>query len=476
MKKTAILSVGMIAALSVASCDEATSTAGGSLVQDDVEIVIDSTFTVSGRAVISDIVQSRTVLQLIGKIDAEGYGSLSSDIVCQYMPSAYVDTIGVTPDYIDSVKLVLSMYKGGFAGDSVVPMGLKVFALDKQLPSPIYSDFNPEGYYDPSKPIGSTTYSALIDGAEHIVADGSGSIVKDIMVKLPTELGVRLFNQFKTSKETFATPQAFAEWFPGLYISNSFGSGRVTRIASNMINVYYRTKQPIPNTDPQRDTILNGIGTYMAVTPEIITNNNIAYKMAENLKQRALSGEALLVAPTGYDVEFKFPAKEIAERYKAQSGALSVINALSFTLPAKEIENKYGLTPPPYVLMVKKKDKDKFFAGTQVNDNLSSFYAAYNSATESYTFSSMRDYIIDVIKKDEVSAEDEDFIICPALVSFYVNSSSDYYYYYYGYNNTSTQVSSITPYVTEPVMAQLDFENAKIKFTFSKQTLGGKKK
>ena len=472
MKKLALLSAGVIATLSVISCDESTSTAGGSLVEDEVEIVIDSNFTVSGRPVSNDLVQSRTVLQLLGNLDAKGYGNLRSDIVCQYMPSSYVDTFYVKPDYIDSVKLVLSMYKDGFAGDSVVPMGLTVYELNKQLPSPIYSDFTPDGYYDPSAPIGSTSYSALIDRAEDIGADSEGSIIKDIKVTLPTEFGVRLYNQFKTSEATFATPQAFAKWFPGLYIANSFGSGRVTRIVNNMINVYYRSVMPIPDTDPQRDTVFNLVGSYMAVTPEVITNNNIVYKMSEELKQRAQSGETMLIAPTGYDVEFNFPAREILRRYQENSGSLAVVNSLSLSIPAKEIENDYGLTPPPYVLLVKKKDKDKFFAGTQINDNLSSFYASYNSTTKSYTFSSMRDYILDIIKKGEATEEDEEFVICPALVSFYVNSNSNYYSYYYGYNTTSTQVSSITPYVTEPVMATLDFSNAKIKFSYSKQTLG----
>lgn len=472
MKKLALLSAGVIATLSVISCDDSTSTAGGSLVEDEVEIVIDSNYTVSGRPVSNDLVQSRTILQLLGNIDAKGYGSFTSDIVCQYMPSSYIDTSYVKPEYIDSVKLVLSMYKDGFAGDSVVPMGLQVYELNKQLPSPIFSNFKPDGYYDPSSPIGSTTYSGLIDGAESIGTDGSGSILKDINVKLPTEIGVRLYNQFKTSEATFATPQAFAQWFPGLYIANSFGSGRVTRIVSNMINVYYRVIMPIPDTNPQRDTVLNCIGSYMAVTPEVITNNNISYKIAEDLKRRAEAGETMLVAPTGYDVEFKFPAGEILRRYKENGGDLSVVNSLSLSIPAKEIENDYGLTPPPYVLLVKKKDKDKFFAGTQINDNLSSFYAAYNSTTKSYSFTSMRNYILDIINKGEVTAEDEEFVICPALVSFYVNSNSNYYYYYYGYNNTSSQVSSITPYVTEPVMAALDFSKAKIIFTYSKQTLG----
>ena len=177
-------------------------------------------------------------------------------------------------------------------------------------------------------------------------------------------------------------------------------------------------------------------------------------------------------------MEFTFPAQDILDKYYSQSGSLAVINALNFSIPVKTIDNDYGLLPPPYILMVKKSQKDKFFATTQINDNLSSFYATYDSSTQSYSFSSMRDYIIDLVKKGEVTSDDVEFVICPVQVSFYSNSSSSslygYYYGYYGYNTTSMQVSTITPYVTEPVMTILDLDNAKIDFTFSKQTLGGK--
>ena len=470
MKKLALLSAGIVAAMGVASCDESTSTSGSVLVQDEVKIIIDTAFTVSGRSVANDLVQSRTILQLLGRIDAQGYGSLSSDIVCQYMPSAYVDTVGVKPEYIDSVKLVLTMFKDGFAGDSIVPMGVAVYPLTKQLTSPIYSDFDPRGSYDPSKLLGSTTYSGLIDGADGVGADNSGNIYKDIYVDLPKEIGVGLYEQFKNNQSIFDTPQAFAQWFPGLYITNSFGSGRVTRVVSNMINVYYHSVQPIPDTT--RDTTLYATGTYMAVTPEIISNNNLTYKMSESLSKKASDGETILVGPIGYDIEFTFPAREIIRRYKEQSNQLSVVNALSLSIPVETIENDYGLNPPPYILLVKKKDKEKFFAGTQINDDISSFYASYDSTNKIYTFSSMRNYIMDLMDKDEVSDEDEEFVICPALVSFFVNSSSNYYQYYYGYSTTSTQVSSITPYITEPVMGKLNFDEAKIVFTFTKQIIG----
>ncbi len=471
MRFNNIFSLTAVAAIAVASVScEDSLTAGGSLVEDDIAIVRDSMFTVTGIPEANPSVRSRTVLQLLGRLDAKGYGDFSSDIVCQYMPASELDTVGVKREYIDSVKLVLSVYKGGFAGDSVAPMGLSVHRLNKQLPTTLDSDFDPSGYYDET-PIGATSYSGLLDGYPYVGSDSEGSLYKNIYVDLPVEFGRSLYDRYIDSPETFETPRAFAQWFPGLYIGNTFGSGRVTRISNNSILVYYHSVRQIGTPEAPKDTTLNYVGSYLGVTPEVYTNNNISYKMAPGLKRMAESGEPIIVGPVGYDVDFKFPAGEILSRYQASAGPLALVNSLSFTLPVEEIANDYGLTPPPYVLMVKKSKKDEFFSKMQVNDNINSFYAAYDYSKKSYTFSSMLNYINEIIKKGSVEPEDEEFVICPVLVSFFPSNSNSYYGYYYGYNTTSQSVSSITPYVTEPVMGKLDFENASVKFSFSKQTL-----
>ncbi len=462
-----------IAAIAMQSCEDSVTQAGSSLVEDEVEIVDDSSFAVSGTSDPNNSVHSSTVLQLLGKLSAKGYGDFSSDIVCQYMPAANVDTFGTKASYIDSVKLLLTMYKGGFAGDSAVPMGVSVHPLIKQLPSELYSDFNPAGYFDPT-PIGSATYSALLNGSPYAGVDSEGSYYKHIAVDLPKEIGEKLYNLYLTSPETLATPQAFAQWFPGLYITTSFGSGRVVRISNNSIQVYYHSIHRIGGTENPRDTTIAHVGSYMAVTPEVLTNNNISYSMSPELASLANGGESIIVGPLGYDVEFKFPAREILRRYQEQAGELAIVNSLSFSLPASEIENDYGIAPPPYILMVKKSEKAKFFSTLSINDNMSSFYAAYDSKTGKYNFSSMLNYINDIIKKGEVTAEDEEFVICPVNISYYPSSSSSssyYSYYYYGYSTSTNRISSISPYVTEPVMARLDFKNAEIDFSFTKQTL-----
>ena len=122
----------LIILASLFGCDE-NSSIGSSITQEEVEIVIDSSFTITGKTIYSEKIQSRTLTQLLGKIDATGFGYLSSDVVTQFMPADQIDTVGVSANNIDSIKLILQIPNGGYVGDSIAPMGLNIYRLNKQL-------------------------------------------------------------------------------------------------------------------------------------------------------------------------------------------------------------------------------------------------------------------------------------------------------------------------------------------------------
>ena len=85
--KTKFLLFSLLATMSIAitSCDNEVNNIGGSLVNDNLEIDIDSTFVVEGRSVENLKIQSRTVTQLLGMIKAEGYGTFESEYITQFM-------------------------------------------------------------------------------------------------------------------------------------------------------------------------------------------------------------------------------------------------------------------------------------------------------------------------------------------------------------------------------------------------------
>lgn len=456
MKSINKIAALFISALALTACQDETSTVGSSLITEQTEIIIDSTFTATGRTLLDPVVQSRTITQLLGCIDAKEFGSFSSDIVCQFLPSLSLETEGVSVEEIDSTKLIMFMQPGDFTGDSLVPMGIDVYPLTKQLPYPIYSNFDPKGYYDESKKLGSTVYTAHAMYNDSINAQNFRSFT----VKLPQELGQKLYNDFLQDSALFALPEKFTNLFPGLYITTSFGSGRVVNITETRINVYYRKHGKATVNDVEKDTIYNKVRSYFAVTPEVITNNNISLKLSPQLTAMAQQGNSLLVAPAGMETEIIFPTPALIQTYRKASGNLAVLNALSFEIPVLEISNDYEITPPDNVLLVLAKDKEKFFADNKISDDITSFTATYNSTRKSYGFYSMRSYLTEMLKKETLTPDDYTFILVPVNIETESNTN---------YGSTVSYVTTISPYVTRPAMAQLDLPKAKIKMTYTRQ-------
>lgn len=440
-------------ALAFVACDDENSPIGGSLTGENVEIIIDSSFTVSGSTYRVASVTPKTTHLLIGNISVPGYGNLSSEVVTQFLPSTMLDTADFSAANIDSMTLNMSYLPTDFIGDSVAPLGITVYPLTKLLPNNITSAFNPDGYYD-RKALGSQVYNASTIDDPATAKKGYHTV----SVKFPVELGRKIFNDFIENPDNFATGQVFSKnVFPGIYIRNSFGSGRLTIVKTTGLGFYF-TKIAENEETEKLDTI-TAEHQYMLVTPEVICNNNIRYNMDSKLAAKIDAGENILAAPVGTESEFQFPIKDIINTFKTKGGKQAVLNGLAMQLPVDSIVS--GVTPPPYVLMVLKKDRDEFFAKNKLPDDITSFYSKYDSSTGLYLFPYLREYFLEYLDKEEIKEEDYTFCLVPVKVNFeqVVNS---------GYGQTNYTESEVLPYITSPAVGQLHFEKAKIKLTFSR--------
>ena len=450
-----LFSIGVLVAICAACGD--VSNIGSSVLQDEVQIIVDSSFVLTASSTDEGVpVLSRTTTQLLGRIEAKEYGLFSSDFVTQFMPAGTIDTT-IDKDNIDSLQLVLAIPNGALVGDSIVPMGLNVYPLTKELPSTIYSDFDPSGYYDPNNVIASRVYAPNAMNDSSIVAALN---FRYIYVPLPKEWGQDLYQAYLDNPDVYQSPQAFTSIFPGLYVANSFGSGRVVRIGATIMRLYWHTDA---KTSQGNDTTYINYGNYYAVTPEIVTNNNIKYAMADGLKQMIANNRAIISAPTGCDVQINFPAPALIETYRAHSGPVAVVNNLSLSIPAQAIANDYGINPPPYLLMVLKNKKAKFFQDNSLADGQTSFYATYNTTTKSYEFDSMRAYMEWLLAKETVTADDYTFVLTPITLNMATNNS--------GYYGSSSYIESVAPYVNEPAMVEILAKKSKIILTYSRQNI-----
>lgn len=456
MKRTFyLLLVGIAISIGLISCED--GSVGSSISQTNVDVVMDSSFTITGYSSANGKVQSRTTAQLLGLIKADNYGELRSDFVTQFMPSLKLDTLGVTANSIDSVKLIFRIPKGGFVGDSLTPMRLSVYALNKQLPNPIYSDFNPSEYYSTSNLMGSTSYTASAIGLSDSIKNLK---YREVKVKMPIEFGRKFFQEYKDNPNTFSTPSTFAQYFPGVYVTTTYGNGRVMHIENTVMTWYYRKTLPLTE---EKDTTYHLSIDYLASTPEIVTNNNIKLNIANSIQNDVAEGQTIIQAPAGLDVVLNFPVQQIIDKYLSSLGSnLGVFNTLYFEIPVEAIDSKSGINPPPYLLLVKASEKDKFFASNSITNDVSSYYAAYSKTKKAYIFSDMRDYIRNIIKDEDGKAtvDDATLVLTPVAISTETNSSTG-----------AVTITNIAPYVDGPAIVKLDLDKAKIKMTFTKQTL-----
>lgn len=473
MKVFRFLPVALVFALGIgiSSCGDENSLIGSSIVDTDLEIVVDSSFQkmVTAKSIPNDSVVGRTITQLIGRISIPGYGKLETDFLTQFMSASTFDTVGV--DRLDSLVLYLSYNTESFTGDSLAPMQLSVYPLEKQLKSPVYSSVDPADYYNAqSAPIALKSYNASFLGLPDSLVELG---YKTIRVKLPDAMAEQLFEKYKTDPLVFSSPSRFTQYFPGFYVKTSYGSGCVVNVQNSVMNLHY-TKITVIN---DKDSTYASTQTLMAVTPEISTGNHIRLEIDPTLQSNIDAGRVYLQAPAGLNVLLHFPTREIVRSFEESVGAggstiQGLINSLILEVPLKELpKSNYKLEPPQFLLFVRKSELQSFFEKKELADNVRSFYAEYNSDTRKYSFTGLRTFLNDVIEKKrqgtEITDADEEIVLVPVSVySETVSSGSSYYYYSY---NEQEVVTDIVPYISAPALAEIDMDHIRLQLTYSRQ-------
>lgn len=467
-----LASAAVIAGLvSLSSCNDDVSSIGGSLAGGEVTIMVDSLVTsIDSESVRYDSFDGRNVTKLIGRINVPEYGKLSCSFVSQMMSASRMgvpDSISVND--VDSMRLVFSVPRGSLTGDSLAPQQLTVYRMADQIPSDITSAYDPAGHYDP-KPLGIRTYTLSN------IAKGDSAMKRDAYVKIPVTIPVEfardLFNRYRASDPIFEWPATFNTFFPGIYVEQNFGNGCIANISKAEFFTYWHytrminemmpdsTVQKVPHV--YRDSVC-----LMASQPEVISSNIISYEVSDRITGMADAGKPVITTPGGYMVGIRFPVRTLLDRYHSKQGALSIVSGLRFEIPAYAIDNDYGLTVAPNLLMVKKSDYEDFFANNKVPDNVSSFLASYDAEAGSYTFSAMRMWLLNLLndeeKGNELNDEDFEFLLVPVDVKKEDVTN---------YSGTVTSyVTRCQPYLSKPTMTGLHTDRALIVFTYSSQQI-----
>lgn len=483
------------------SCEDETPKVGSDLATGEVQIALDSLIwngteqyihrgeqkqlvncpKIDYTTIFDDNVDTRSTTNLVGRVSVPEYGDLNCSFVSRLMcTTSLAIPDSIKSEQVDSMKLIMMVARGALTGDSLAPQQLKVYRLTKSLPNDITNRFDPTGYYDPSNPLGTRSYTLSALG----MSDSLYIKQEYVTIEIPMsrEMALETVEAYRNpaTKNIFAWPQTFEEYFHGIYVEPSFGRGCVANISFTDFVLYYHyyTQKSTNNEDGTTSTIVetnHGRVGVFASSPIVLSSNNVIYRPSEYLQNRASKNEALITTPGGYRINFRFPGRELVDIYKNSQSKLAVVSDLTFSIPVEEISNDYNLTPPPYLVMVKKSKLADFLKNNSLPDNKESFTATYSPSLKCYEFSSMRNYILDLIQNG-VKDEDLEFTIVPANIEFETsqsNSNYNYMYWYYGMSSSSTTKypTKCTPYISKPTMCRLKMDEAQTIFKYSLQQM-----
>lgn len=467
LRKIAGISTLFLAgAMMLGSCQDELSTIGGSLAGGEVSITIDSLhFELNPSCYVDNNYDSRDSTNLIGRFNVPEYGELNCSFVSRLMCAASLPVPDSIPaSRVDSIKILFNVPRGQLTGDSLAPQQLKVYRLTKQLPNDIDNSFDPTGYYDESSLLGSVSYTLSALGLNDSTFAKKKNIT--IPVSLPRQFGEDLITAYREHPEIFEWPQTFAKYFPGIYVKPSFGSGCVANVASTRFMTWYYHKENKVvlggGEDNGKEIHVADSVALLGSAPEVLSSNNISYKISDNLHNLANAGKILVTTPGGYRAKFKMPVAEILDKYTSSTSNLQVITQMSLSIPAKPVENEFGLTVAPSLLLVPTHEVEEFFNERKVPDAKRSFYADYSETEKKYIFRGMREYIVAMSEKGTWTDEDTDYTLVPVLLKKETVSQGA---------QSLTQIMACMPYMLRPTMAELDMEKAMIVFTYSDQTL-----
>jgi len=365
----------LLTGLFLGSCDDNLSKVGISIQPpEDFITVYSDTFNIQASTVRLDSVYAKTSDCMLGEMYDPVYGIIKADILCQF----YCEEdfrFAHTPhnNKIDSVELLIfypQFASGGIAayGDTLTPMQVTIYPVNQPIKRNFYTNDQPEKYCDMNNPLGSVTYT-LYDFTYSDSLRQTGEYSPFIRVKLPTQLGQKFYDETINNPSTFANQTKFNEFFPGIYITNTYGSGCLVKTAGEYIAMRIFYNYTVEPTEDYPDTL--AVTTqWFQVSKDVIQinrfkNSNIDQLLVDN------PTHTYAKSPAGVCTKLVLPTTEISKEIDIKD---RFINGFSLNLKyLPEEEWSFSYYPPDYLLLIPEDSVTSFFEKGSIEDNITSY-------------------------------------------------------------------------------------------------------
>ena len=377
------------------SCDDSTGTLGNDMMPSldyvSKESKLYDIYTQSYSA--GDSVLARSSMSYLGQFtDPETGTIIKSDFLAQFHcidNFAFPDSI--INDSILSTELRLFVSK--FVGDSLATFKISVYPITNVMnpDADYYTNINPAQYCDTTIEPLTVKWFTLSDRTVDEKERNSTSYQNKIVVPLPNEMGIQIWNAWKEHPEYFSNSE---NWInsglpgcKGFYFKLESGDGALAYINIAQYNINYRYHDTYDGEE------IDTTGTcQFAATEEVIQATHFAnYNLEQLLADNTCT---YLKSPAGIFTLATIPVDQIS--------TTDTINQAKvvFTRYNDRIDHRFRLDIPKYLLMVRLDDyNNKFFENYQLADANKSYLSQFNSANNTYTFNNIA-HLLNLMSKE----------------------------------------------------------------------------
>ena len=417
MKTRIFLLISLLSGLFyLIACDDSIDRVGmGIQPEGDQILTYGDSLSISGTTIKDPVLYAKTIYGLLGNFYDPLYGQLKAGYICQFYPAqgfgdqGRIDSIeDFTGGKIDSIQLKI-LYTT-YVGDSLSPMEVSVYPVKRGTPltENYYTPLQPADYCDLDSLLGKKVYTAR----DMNISDSLNKVnlasdnYKVISVPLPRELGQSFYDEYKEclnnpNRNTFKTPEAMAEFFPGLYITSTLGSGCLLAVEKTDIFIYYSWEREVEDADHEKhkETFV-GIAV-LDVTKEIIQLNEYIGSHDEQLWETPDAEKMYIKTPAGIFAEISIPIGELKNKIgnrKFSNVRLSIEAetpddwVYTWKFPGTGTASLFSLSQSK-MLLIEPDSIRPFFEKQKVEDRKTNYFTTFSPTTYSYTFSNIANVI-----------------------------------------------------------------------------------
>lgn len=385
MMKVKLFTVGLTlgATMLLSNCNDDISLVGPSIQPESDKItVFQDSIRFKASTVQLDSIYARTVNGLLGELYDPLYGNLKSDYICQfYCPEGFKFKHTPIDGRIDS--MIYQITYSSWVGDSLAPMQVQIYQVTKPLQKDYYTNIDPADFCDMQTSLGAKTYTAYdtsIPDWQREIDDTSDPdyYVPHVHVRMPQSLGQHIYDETLNNPASFETQEAFNNFFPGLYVTTTYGTGNILDVRSSSMLIYYRYNGTSSETG--NDTIYTTIERFNT-TQEVIQLNNLRNGNLEQLLDPDAE-YAYMKTPAGVCIKLEVSGEQLKDIIGDH-----IVNNLPFSLtPMPQEDWDFAFARPSSLLLLPEDSVKSFFESGKLSDSRTSFLGTYSSSDNVYNF------------------------------------------------------------------------------------------